>query len=902
MERRMDPSLLEEPAGTASLTSAQVEERRRAGLDNRVKRRRYLAYVRIVLANLFSWFNVILFAVAIAFLCIGVGTSAESRYGITKYGFLLPVVINICIGIFQGVRAQRIIDRIALVSEPKVDAVRDGETVSVKVSDLVIGDLIILKQGLQVPIDGVLLSGILDLDESMLNGETAERRKSAGDELLAGSVVVAGEGQVRIRRVGNDTYAAKLKKEVGKTRKPKPEMVRAIDMFVLVLSVIIVPLAISAGVVSNRTLSPYIGGTTALFEDIAVNVGTIIVGAIPTGLVLLSSTRCAISAVALYRDKTSVKALSAVEGLALSQVLCIDKTGTLTTGVMEVEDVIYLSDRGQDRVDQLLSAVLSSVPDGSETARALRKKFTAKSDLVAAEIVPFNSRIKYSGCSFEGGSKLFYAIGSSQALIPEDSPAMDRVKQLASSGLRVMAFVERDTERGVTTPLALVCLREEIRPGAGKVIESLSQTGIAVKVISGDDPRTVSAVAARLGISGAERYLDCRDISEEVLTTSVDQYSIFGRTTPEQKRIIVRELQSQGKRVTMVIDALNDLLAARAADCSICISHEGGASAASDTADVTVTDGDFTHIPAILKEGRKTVGNVQRSATLFLMKSIMTIAVAVCCALFGHIPYSVEGLYLVTWFITGVGGFILGLEDTDAEVAPGFGKRVMSEALPAGLFLFLCIFSVQLMVMSGVIPYAVVQNHSGLSADELSPVIGGLSRGTWVTYSQYLEWLGEAVREGEEARDVLLSSLLFIEEPVCILAAVIGAFGVMIRCCLPLDKYRLTTIGICAVLVVLATLIFPMFFLGADNIPRGKTFWFVPFYSEGTYFAAIWHIPAASWFLVALAAVSIPLYAGFSYLSRRYVFKVTRERFRILEWVDFRTDHSLGTSIAHILK
>lgn len=888
---RRRPDLLVEPLNMDGLTAKQAEERKRAGLANTVKRNIFYVYLRIVLRNLFSWFNIILFAVAIGFMILGIGTSKDTQYTFTKYGFMVPVVLNLLIGTFQECRASHLINRLSLINEQKVKVFRDNQWISIRSSEIVLGDLIRIKQGDQVPVDGVIKDRFLDLDESILTGEQKERRRIAGDSILAGAIVISGEAIVRVRGVGRDTYAQKLQQNVARMKKPKPEMVKAIDRFVWALSIMIVPLAFLSGYISYRTLQPY--SDAGLFQDVAVTVGTTIVGAIPTGLVLLASARCALSVIALYKEKTSVKELKAVEGLAMSDIVCLDKTGTLTTGEMEFAGATYL-ERDQREVDSLLAAVLQAVPDSSETALALKRRFSnPDTGLRPTNIVPFNSKIKQSGCSFEGLAG-FFALGAPQFLLDPNDPLLRTIKAQAEQGLRVLVFIRRNSDSS-TTPLCLLYLKDTIRPHAAAIIKRMIDSHITIKIISGDDPVTVAAIAKRLGIPAADSYINMKGLSRDQTRSAAHIKTIFGRTTPEQKQEIIKALQAQGHKVTMVIDALNDLLAAKASDCSICISHEGGSSAAAQVADVTILDGDFAHMPAIFKEGRKTVNDMQRSSTLFLMKSFLALGLAACSPLFGHIPYSVEGLYLVTWFVTGVGGFILGLEDTNEPVSPGFAKRVLAKSIPAGFFLFMCVFSVQLMVKTGAMHYAIVQPHLGMTMDNLPSALKGFKEGAALTYSEYLKLLGSVT-----PRDDLLKSILFIEEPTCIIAAVIGAYAVMIQVCQPLNKFRITTMGICLTIILAAALVLPMFFLGSDNIPRGLIFAFVPFYSKDCFYYALSTQPSSWIFLLVLGLSAIPLYALILYLSENLIFKTKSQKFSILKFTPYKKDNSLVDSVKNI--
>lgn len=878
--------------GTQGLTEEEVDLRNSLHLTNKVTQKVSDSYLKIILKNLFSWFNIILFAVAIGFMALGIGTSSDSQYGISKYGFLIPVLINLFIGTFQECRAKKIIDQLSLVTSAKVKALRDGKWAEIMAEDIVLDDLLQAESGIQFPVDAEILSGALDVDESILTGEQKDKRRLPGETLFAGALIVSGTALVRVKAVGNETYSQKLKEGILKTKKPKAEMIKVIDRFVLALSILIVPLAFLSGWSSYNSLNGF-ADPTYLFQDVTVSVGTTIVGAIPTGMVLLASARCALSVIALYKENTSVKELRSVEGLAQSQIVCLDKTGTLTTGKMQFAGADYLGNNPQ-RAAIVIGALIHNVPDSSETAAAIRREYPWDGRLKAKDVIPFNSKIKHSGCVFESDPNHFYGLGAPQFLLPQDSSLLKKVSEKAAQGIRVLAFVRKDIDGSNPFPLALIFLKDEIRPSSFDVIKRLTESGVKVRIISGDDPGTVSAIAKRLSVPNAELAVNMKNISTpEEINDAASRYVVFGRATPEQKQLLIKSMQQGGEKVTMVIDALNDILAAKTADCSICIAHEGGSAAATQVADVTILDGDFSHMPAIIKEGRKSVNDMLRSSTLFLMKSFLALGLAATSPIFGHIPYSVEGLYLVTWFVTGVGGFILGLEDSDEPVSPHFGKRVLARALPAGLFLFLSVFAVELMVKFGAMPYAVVHPHLG-NDTVFPPTLGPI--GTGLSYAQYLEALGEA--GGDKAS--LLASLLFVEEPVCILAAVIAAFTVMMKVCQPFTKFRLTALGICAFITIGATLIFPVYFLGADNTPNSQRFDFEPFWSENTYFAVIGGIPSAWIYLVALAVGSVFIYWLISNLAEVSIFHVRGSFSKLIAFSDWRKDDSLRQSLYNL--
>lgn len=865
------------------LTDLQVLKRKRLGLDNVAGSRFSHSYFFIVFKNIFNWFNLILFGVAVAFLILGVGFPGQSEYGITKYGFLIPVLVNLFIGIFQECKAKKVTDKLRILNVPKIKVIRNSLEQVVKSSDVVTDDLIVLESGMQVPVDGKIIRGTIATDDSLLTGEQKERTKSVGDKVYAGTIVISGIAHLQAEAVGKSTYAQRLRVALAKEKKPHSDMTRGVQIFVFALSVLIIPMATIVGVYA------YLAGQTG--QDVAVQVGTTIVGAIPTGLVLLASGRCALSIISLFREKTSVKELRSVEGLALSTVVCLDKTGTLTTGKMEVDGIDWLGNRPAQLLP-FLASVLAEVPDRSETVMALRKAYAVERPYRATRVIPFDSRIKYSGCVFLNDPNFFYALGAPQFLLGGDSFLFDRIEEKAKEGLRVMAFVKRpaDDPRKVI-PLCLIYLKDQIRPSAPKIIQRLVESGVQIRIISGDDPVTVSAIAKRIGIPGYDKCVSMAGMDKWQSGAAARSQVIFGRANPEQKSYIVHALQEQGHKVAMVIDALNDILAAKAADCSICISHEGGASAAAQVADVTILDGDFSHMPSIIKEGRKSVNNMERAATLFLMKSFLSLAMAASFPVFGHLPYSIEGLYLVTWFVTGIGGFLLGLEDSNDPVHGHFVPNVLSRALPAGLFIFLAVLTVQILTKVGLLPYAYVHARFGNALFE------GLATGDWLSYSEFTE----RVAAYPSSYDAIMSSVFLIEEPLAILTASLAALAVMVKVCSPLTKFRFLCLGVSVFITAFAILVAPMYFLGADSVPNGYKGVYVPFYSSDCVLSVLFTFPLAWQWLVGLALCATPIYALVDELSTAFVFR-TKDRF---EWPlkvkGLSGDHSIRDSFHNLL-
>lgn len=880
------------------LSSAQVLAMVAKGQVNVAPKKITKSYFQIVASNLFNWFNLILLTLFAVFLALGVGFDGKSEFGWSKYGFMIPVVINFVIGVVQEIRAKKVIETVQLVQMPKATVIRDGKRQEVLTTELVQGDVIVLESGMQCPVDGTVLSGALDVNEAMVTGEQSEKRREADSRILAGTLVTGGNGLLVATAVGKSTYAQTIRLALSKQAKPKSEMIRGVDFFVMGLSVLIVPLSVLVGWTAYRNVMAAGGDFGNLqLQSIAAEVGTTIVGAIPTGLVLLASLRCALSIVSLYHENTYVRELSAVEGLAYSQLVCFDKTGTLTTGEMELDSVDWL-DSDKEAVLPYLKSLLLAVPDKSATAAVLKDYFLKGNPvgMTPLSVVPFNSKIKHSGVTFEAEPDAFYALGAPQFLLPPDSPVLKTVKAKAAAGYRVLAFVRK--AGGKATALALLYLNDKIRPQVSDTVARFKKAHVGLRIISGDDPVTVSAIAKRIGMEDADKYVDMSQLENPDFAKLAKEYAIFGRATPDQKRQLVLAYQKQGLKVTMVIDAINDVLAAKAANCSVCIAHQGGAPAAAQIADVTILDGDFAHIPMVIKEGRKTVNAMQRSATLFLMKSILSLGLAALSPVFGHLPYSIEGLYLMSWFVTGIGGFFLGLEDNDAPIEGHYVKTVLSRALPAGLFMILAVAIPQTLVATGQLPYAIVYPHFGV--DPVSPLVSGMPQGTWLTFEQF-NAMAVSVGNDITAKNALLNSVFFIEEPIATLASAIGAFGVMFAICMPLNKFRLFVLTLSGGLSLLCFLVFPMYFVSTDNIPGDLKFTFVWFFDKDSVLVPLSGMPWAYGYLIGLFLLGFPGYSLLQFVSRRFVFRVNQPGEKLIGIVDLSKDNSLKDSFDSLL-
>lgn len=884
------------------LSSKKVLEKEKEGKVNTPKKIWTNSVLFIVLRNLLNWFNIILLAVAIFFLSYGVGFPG-SDYGLSKYAFLIPVALNFLIGIYQEIKAKRTLDKVSIINTPDAKVLRDGKELSISSQKIVEGDLLVVERGEQIPVDGTIVEGNLSLNESLLTGEQKEQKKGVGEKVLGGTIIDEGKAKIVVTAVGKDTYSNTLKKELSRQQKPQSEMTNGVQRIVLVLSLLIIPFALITAFTAYRTYSALGQGlTNAVIQAMAVEVGTTVVGAIPTGLVLLTSTRCALSIISLYKKKTTIRELRAVEGLAFSSVVCMDKTGTLTTGRMRVKEVRYLKNGDPAHIQTRLKDVLNNVPDNSETITAMRKKFKGEKTSKVKEVIPFNSKIKYSGCVFEEEPSLF-ALGAPSFLLT-DKEVLREVESLAKKGLRVLAFVQKDLSNGAVTPLCLIVLQDEIRPHTKDAIKDLLASDVVLKLISGDDPVTVSAIASDLGMMGSDRSIDMSKVQEdEDYVSLVREKVIFGRSTPEQKKKLIQALQKDGKKVTMVVDGLNDLLASKASDCSVCIAHEGGASAVSQVADVTILDGDFIHMPQIIKEGRKSVNNMERSATLFLMKSFLALGLSAFSPMFGHLPYSIEGLYLVTWFVTGLGGFMLGLEDNNEVIHGRFMKTVLSRSIPTSVFLLVVVLGVQMVVMAGGLPYAVVQTRygEGLSSSILQQ---GYNLNSTLDFNQFQRLYGDLVISGEMTQELFYKNLVVLEEPLAILCCLIGAYAVLLRSTLPVNKFRLLALGVSLFLCLFFLFLMPNYFLGVDTVAkdvRSQPIWLFDRNTSSLYFVLT--VGNAGWlYFLGTLLLSYPLVSFMTAFSDRYVFRTTDTFGRLFSMVDLKKDDSLKNSFKFLSK
>ncbi len=669
------------------LTAAEVNARIEAGKINMEDDSSDRTTGQLVRDNLLTYFNLI-FLVITVLLCIA-GAFRDLTF--------LPIIIgNILIGIVQELRAKKTLDKMKILNAGHAVVIREGKRQKVTAEELVIDDLVWLSSGDAICADSVVVSGEITVNESMLTGEADGIVKKENEELLSGSFVVSGEGYARLTRVGNDSYISKLTNEAKALKKgEESEMIRSINMFVKVIGIIIIPMSVilfvQAFVFRN-----------ASFRTSITSMVASIIGLIPEGLYLLTTLALAVSMMKLAKDKVLLHDMKSIESLARVDVLCVDKTGTITKPEMTVTEIVSCD----DSMNEVFTDYVMSSIDNNATAVAL-KKYLNDNNVVngkrtASKVYPFNSTVKYGAMAFNDD---YYVLGAPEFIIKTGfNNLKDDISQYTTKGYRVIVLAKAEslTRDGVIDgeilPLGFVVLANEIRDNAVETFTYFKEQGVAIKVISGDNPATVSEVARQAGIENAEKYVDASTLTDNLMISeAIAKYTVFGRVTPKQKQQFVKALKMQGHTVAMTGDGVNDILALKDADCSVAMAS--GSEATAQAAQIVLLDSDFSRMPEIVLEGRRVVNNVQRSASLFLVKNLFSLLLTIfSTVLMISYPLMPSQVSLISMFTIGIPGFLLALEPNKSRIKGHFLGNVLLKALPAGLTDF---FAVSALVICG---------------------------------------------------------------------------------------------------------------------------------------------------------------------------------------------------------
>ncbi len=766
---------------SVGLTSAQVKERAQKGYDNKADDPNEKSVLRIITGNLFTFFNIVLFCIAAVFIvfiiilkAIGRGDVADSYFGFSKFLFVIPALMNVGMGSFQEIQSLKTIKKLRLVTETKCRVVRDGAVTPVEATGIVLDDIAALFAGDQAAADIVVATGEVFVDESMLTGESDHIKKVAGDTIMSGSSIIVGEARGRVVAVGNDTYAAQLTKKVKSGARHKSELMGTIMKIIKILTV---GLGIALAAVFTTLIikiSSYGNDASVWGMEMALNDpvtwslimltgGTFGIGMIPSGLVLTTSVTMMVSIAQLTKKQTLIQELYSLENLSRVDVICLDKTGTLTDGTMSVSDVRAFIP--MEEVESYARSIVASTGERNSTMEAVYQRFGASDGSEIKEVIPFSSAVKYSGVVLNDGKKVL--MGAPEYLLPKDDEKLQISAEYAKQGMRVVA-ITLDGELA-----AFVAIEDHIRDTAPDTLRFFRENNVTVKVISGDNPLTVSKIAEQCGIVNADKYISLAGVPLEKIPEIAEEYTVFARVSPEQKEALVVAMQSHGHKVAMTGDGVNDILALRKSDSSITFAK--ATEAAKSCADVVLLDNDFSHLKDVVGEGRRVISNIQKTSVLYLMKSI-----AVFIFAFALIPFakaqmwlSVENLYMLEAAVIGTGGFLLSLEPRRTPIKGSFFKNIMSQSIAAGI---LAAMSILLPILLNTIP----------------PYFG---------YTPFVT-----------ADNVRTMMTLFM---------VAAGFVVIFSMCIPFNRYRAFVLTALTAVAIILGLMLPSSYIGGKTIGEG---------------------------------------------------------------------------------
>ncbi len=661
------------------LNTKQVEERKKEGLINVTPKKYSKSYLSIFVSNICTFFNLLGLIVAIALLIAKAPPS--------KFFFVVIFFANFSIGILQEIRAKRCIDKLSLMSNKTTKVIREGKTVEISSDEIVLDDVILLGIGNQIPTDSEIASGTVEVNESLLTGESVPVKKTVGDKLLAGSFIVSGSCTVIAIEIGKNNYVQKLSAKAKEYKKPRSELMTSLQIIIKTVGFIIVPVGILFMV---KTMT---NGTD--FQPAITSTSAVVIGMIPSGMFLLTSLALAVGIIKLAKHNTLVQDLYSLEMLARVDTICFDKTGTITDGKMTVESVVQIK-KHKYTTEEIVSSMLGSLKDNNQTAIALYNKFGQSSKFKAQEILPFNSERKLSAVTFEGLGT--YAFGAPEFILSktEYSKIEQEIVDFACKGLRVLLLahspspIKEDVLPTNFSPISYILIVDNLRSDAVATIKWFKENDVAIKVISGDNPITVSEVSKRVGIENADKYISLDGLSDEEVFNVANEYTVFGRVSPEQKAILIKALKQAGHVTAMTGDGVNDILALKEADCALTVAS--GSEATRNVAHLVLMDDNFSSMPKVVHEGRRVINNVQSSASLFLMKTLFTMIlslVTLCLPFYKKYPLELDQMIFLEFFIIGMASFFLSFQPNDNRLEGRFINQVFAKSIPSAILMLI---------------------------------------------------------------------------------------------------------------------------------------------------------------------------------------------------------------------
>ena len=678
------------PDVNEGLTTNQVNKRFSQFLFNDTNQKYSKSYASILIGNLCTFFNLLCVLATIALI--------YSNARISQFLFVVIFAMNLAFGIGMEIKAKRKIDKLSLLTVPTVKVIRNGTTAEIPSKEIVLDDIIVLSLGNQIPADCILAEGFVEVNESLLTGESVPVKKEPGDLLYAGSFISSGSCKARADKVGKDTYLNSLSAKAKKYKKPNSELMRSTKLIISIVGILIIPIAIGMFIVNKNNYDPSVG--IPQINDTIQRTVSVVIGMIPSGMLLLTSVALTVGILRLMTHNTLVQDLYSLEMLARVNVLCLDKTGTITDGRMKVNDCMLLNNPTDYTVNEIMGSFLNSLEDNNQTSIALYNYFGHSNELKPLQTLPFSSKRKLSAVTFEKIGTV--ALGAPEFVLGTVPTKLEKIiNQYAASGLRVLVVaiapgqLSGDKLPTGFKPLAVISISDNIREDAVQTIRWFKENDVAVKIISGDNPVTVSEVARRVGVANADKYISLEGLNEKEVAAIANKYTVFGRVTPEQKAILVKAIKAEGNTVAMTGDGVNDILALKEADCAVTIMS--GSEAAKNVSHIVLTDNNFASMPKVVFEGRRVINNIQNSSSLYLMKTLFTTVFAIISIVLGNVyPFKTNNMMILEFFVIGIPTFFLSLQPNTNRVQGKFLPTVLSRAVPGAIILIFAVQSINL--------------------------------------------------------------------------------------------------------------------------------------------------------------------------------------------------------------
>ena len=677
------------------LSSSQVKERKDLGLVNKTNIVVGKTYFEIIVSDVFSFFNILLFIIA------GLMIAAQYWAGLS---FLIVLIPNIGISLFEDIKARHLMSKLRVLTQPKAVVIRNKQKQTIELKDVVLDDLIRLENGDQISVDGPLLQGSLIVDESALTGESKNIIKNIGDTLYSGSFIVSGNGYMKADKIGEESYVETVQAKAKKFRRSPSEILRTLRYLFIVIGSVV-----SCMGIATFFIYFFRGGfaTYDLFKQSMKGISGSMISMIPAGLFLLTSVALAVGVLKLSKKGARVQDFYSVEMLARVNILCVDKTGTITSDEMDVKKVVIYggSDYTTEDISQIMSNILIATKDSNATAKSLQKAFNYDLTKGIVDALPFNSENKYCAASFKGGDT--FVLGAGQFMnIPNQTALEHKTKEYTSKGYRVLVLAKTNAEiknnkvSGTMNPIALIILQNKVRPEAIETFKWFKENGVKIKVISGDDPMTVSQVAYEAGIEGADRFISLAGKTDEEIISIVNEYDVFGRVKPEQKEVIINALKGNGNTVAMTGDGVNDILALKRADCSIAMNS--GSAAAKNVSHIVLVNNDFDSLPGVVNEGRRVINNLQRVSALFLIKTMFSFVTSLAfliTMLTINVSYPFQATHFQIWSFINIGlaSFFLALEANKDPLKGTFIHSIIKKAIPGVITMLVPVAAIYIM-------------------------------------------------------------------------------------------------------------------------------------------------------------------------------------------------------------